>query len=86
MPVGCPLGVPYDFRGGSPKEICRASGLVINRPAIHNTRPVCRLGPDYRTAYRFMVRKWRHRLPSPTVILPLTGNPAPLALRRCRIR
>ena len=62
------------------------TAYVIDLPAIHNTRPICRLGSDYGACYRFMVRKWHHWLPWPTVILPLTRNPAPLALRRLRVR
>ncbi len=36
---------------------------VIYAPVVHNSRPVTYLGPDYFNAYRYVARKWRHRLP-----------------------
>jgi hypothetical protein len=66
-------------------EASGETAYVIDLPAIHNAKPVRRLGPDYIAAYRFMVRKWRHRLPWPTVILPLTESPTLLAVRRLSI-
>jgi hypothetical protein len=59
--------------------------FIIDAPVIHNTRPIARLGRDYVAAYRYMVRKWRRYLPSPTVILPLAASPWPLRWRRSRV-
>jgi hypothetical protein len=62
----------------------RAYGLDM--PLIHNAKAQLRLGPDYVRAYRYMVRKWRNRLPVPTTCGPLTAKPLALAIRRLRIR
>jgi hypothetical protein len=62
----------------------RAYGLDM--PLIHNAKPQLRLGPDYGRAYRYMVRKWRDRLPVPTTCGPLTANPFSLFIRRTQIR
>ncbi len=62
----------------------RAYGLDM--PLIHNAKAQLRLGPDYVRAYRYMVRKWRTRLPVPTTCGPLTARPLALAIRRLRIR
>jgi hypothetical protein len=62
------------------------SAYVVDVPAIHNSEPGRRLGPDYVEAYKFMVNKWRGQLPWPTVIHPLTNNQLRLAFRRLRIR
>ena len=64
----------------------RKRAYVIDLPVIHNTKPILRLDPSYVAAYRFMVRKWKAVLPSPTVILPLTRNPLPLIVRALRLR
>jgi hypothetical protein len=62
------------------------SAYVVDAPAIHNTRALGRIGPDFVEAYDFMVNKWRARLPWPTLIHPLMNNRLPLALRRLRVR
>jgi hypothetical protein len=58
----------------------------LDMPLIHNAKPGLRLGPDYAKAYRYMVRKWRDRLPVPTTCVPLTANPIILAFDRLRVR
>jgi len=62
------------------------SAYVVDAPAIHNSKPGRRLGPDYVEAYNFMVKKWRRQLPWPTLIHPLMNNRLRLAFRRLRIR
>jgi hypothetical protein len=62
------------------------SAYVVDVPAVHNSEPGRRLGPDYMEAYEFMVNKWRGQLPWPTVIHPLMNNRLRLAFRRLRIR
>ncbi len=64
------------------------TAYVIDVPAIHNARPIPmrRLGRDYVEAYRYTARKWRARLPWPTVIFRLTANPLPLLIHRLRNR
>lgn len=59
---------------------------AMDLPVIHNSKPIVRLDRTYIAAYRFMIRKWRARLPLPTVIVRLTRNPFPLLLRRMRVR
>jgi Glycosyltransferase like family len=59
---------------------------VVDAPAIHNSKPARRVGKDYLEAYAFMVDKWRHKLPWPTLIHPLMINRLPLAIRRLRVR
>jgi hypothetical protein len=59
---------------------------AIDLPVVHNSKPVVRLDRSYVHAYHFMVAKWSALLPWPTVILQLTRNPAPLLLRRIRLR
>jgi hypothetical protein len=58
----------------------------LDMPLIHNAKAQVRLGRDYVRAYRYMVRKWRNRLPVPTSCGMLTSNPFVLPLRRLRIR
>jgi hypothetical protein len=62
----------------------RAYGLDM--PLIHNAKAQLRLGSDYARAYRYMVRKWRNRLPVPTTCGTLTAIPLTLWFRRVRIR
>ncbi|MGB6175116.1 MAG: hypothetical protein WBF43_01975 [Methylocella sp.] len=62
------------------------SAYVVDVPAIHNSEPGRRLGPDYVEAYEFMVNKWRRQLPWPTLIHPLMNNRLRLAVRRLRMR
>jgi len=63
-----------------------AKSYVVDLPVIHNAKAVVRLDRHYRSAYKFMVRKWEALLPWPTVILPLTRNPMALWLRGLRLR
>jgi hypothetical protein len=62
----------------------RSYGLDL--PLIHNAKAQLRVGDDYVRAYKYMVRKWRARLPVPTTCGMLTANPLALPLRRLRIR
>lgn len=58
----------------------------LDMPLIHNAKAQLRIGNDYVRAYKYMVRKWRTRLPVPTTCGTLTANPLALPLRRLRIR
>jgi hypothetical protein len=58
----------------------------LDMPLIHNAKPQLRLGADYGRAFRYMVRKWRDRLPVPTTCVPLTATPLALTIARLRIR
>ena len=58
----------------------------LDMPLIHNAKAQLRLGADYALAFRYMVRKWRDRLPVPTTCGPLTATPLTLATRRLRMR
>jgi hypothetical protein len=61
---------------------------IMNLPVIHNSRPIHLLREDYFRARRYMRRKWRGRLPWPTLILPLTKTDLPVwrykVMRRTR--
>ena len=58
----------------------------FDMPLIHNAKAQLRLGADYGRAFRYMVRKWRDRLPVPTTCGPVTATPFALTIRRLRIR
>jgi hypothetical protein len=58
----------------------------LDMPLIHNAKAQLRLGPDYGRAFRYMVRKWRDRLPVPTTCIPLTATPLTLTIARMRLR
>ena len=58
----------------------------LDMPLIHNAKAQLSLGPDYVRSYRYMVRKWRDRLPVATTCGPLTRNPFSLPFRRLRTR
>jgi hypothetical protein len=58
----------------------------LDMPLIHNAKAQLYLGRDYIRSYRYMVRKWRDRLPVPTTCSTLTRNPFVLPMRRLRIR
>jgi hypothetical protein len=49
---------------------------VVHAPVVHNSNPTY-LWRDYWKAYRHVARRWRHRLPIRTCILPITTNPWP---------
>lgn len=58
----------------------------LDMPLIHNAKAQLRLGPDYGRAFRYMVRKWRDRLPVLTTCVPLTAAPLTLTNVRMRLR
>ena len=58
----------------------------LDLPLIHNAKAQLRIGNDYVRAYRYMVQKWRVRLPVPTTCGMLTANPLALPFRRLRTR
>jgi hypothetical protein len=62
----------------------RSYGLDI--PLIHNAKAQLNIGSDYVTSYKYMVRKWRNRLPVPTPCGPITSNTLTPLLRRLRVR
>ncbi|MFP4216366.1 MAG: glycosyltransferase family 2 protein [Phycisphaerae bacterium] len=67
----------------------REQGLgayVIDAPVIHNSLPVQELDAGYEAAYRYMQRKWRHRLPLQTLVVPVTRTRLPLYLQRLKVR
>ena len=59
---------------------------AIDAPVIHHDKPVIELGGTYRSAHRYMRRKWRRALPIPTLIAPLSRSPLPLMYRDARVR
>ena len=58
----------------------------LDMPLIHNAKPQLRLGPDYGRAFRYMLKKWRDRLPVRTTCVPLTTTPLTLTIARLRVR
>jgi len=62
------------------------SSYGLDMPLIHNAKAQLRLGRDYERAFRYMIRKWRDRLPVPTTCIPLTTAPFTLAIARTRLR
>jgi hypothetical protein len=50
----------------------RLGAYVIHTPVIHNDRPVHSVRADYLPSYRYVKRKWKHQMPFPTVIAPVT--------------
>ncbi|MET3528129.1 glycosyltransferase [Phenylobacterium koreense] len=65
----------------------RARGIpsfVIDAPVVHNSKPVKTLKGAYAQAYRYMQRKWRKRLPVPTLICDI--EPHPIALWRAQLQ
>jgi hypothetical protein len=61
------------------------TAYLVHAPVIHNTKPILQLGRDYVAAYQFMCRKWRKRLPYPTVIVELSRNKVPLLMQIARV-
>ncbi|MDR3437643.1 MAG: GNAT family N-acetyltransferase [Telmatospirillum sp.] len=59
---------------------------ALDIPLIHNAKAQLHVGPDYVEAYRYMVRKWGKRLPTPTTCGVLTTNPFVLPYRRMKVR
>jgi hypothetical protein len=62
----------------------RSYGLDL--PILHNAKPQLRQSADFRRSYKYMVRKWRDRLPLKTPYCTLTSNPFWLPLKRLRLR
>lgn len=62
------------------------TAYALDMPLIHNAKAQLRLGPDYVGSYRYMVRKWRSRLPVETTCGTLSVNPFVLPLRRMKVR
>jgi len=65
---------------------------AIDAPIIHNSRPVAFLDQGYWEAYRYLQRKWKHRLPIPTCVVPVGRTTWPVhrfnfrQLRRGKVR
>jgi hypothetical protein len=62
----------------------RCYGLDV--PLIHNAKAQLYVGHDYARAYRYMIKKWRNRLPVPTTCGPLSSTPLTISLRHLRMR
>lgn len=62
------------------------SAWAIEMPVVHNSQPVASLDGGYTLAYRYMRKKWAHKLPIPTTVVSLTRNPFPLARVKWRRR
>lgn len=65
-------------------QTARAAGrsaYVVCAPVVHNSRPVIYLSKDYLSAYEFMRRKWKGRLPIQNCIAPIVDS-IPRKLRR----
>jgi hypothetical protein len=58
----------------------------LDMPLIHNAKAQLRVGPDYVKSYKYMVQKWRNRLPVPTTCGTITSNPIKPLFRRLRVR
>jgi hypothetical protein len=70
-------------------QIAASSGRstwVIDAPAIHHSRPVLNLGGSYSSAWSYMRRKWRDRLPLSNLVCPLTRSPFTLWKTDIRLR
>jgi hypothetical protein len=59
---------------------------ALDLPLIHNAKAQLQLGADYVAAYKYMVRKWRARMPVATTCGLVTANPLVLAHRRLKMR
>jgi hypothetical protein len=66
------------------KQGMRSYGVDL--PVIHNAKPQLRIDDTYVRSYKYMVHKWRMRLPVRTTCGTLTLNPIALPLRRLRVR
>lgn len=58
----------------------------LDLPVLHNTKPVLRTPDGYVQCYKYMVRKWRARLPVSNLVVKLTSNPLHLLKRRAQFR
>lgn len=61
------------------------TAYVFDGPVIHNSLPVKALDKNYEAAYRYMQRKWWHRLPIQTLIVPITESLWPIRRQRWRV-
>jgi hypothetical protein len=58
---------------------------VIDAPVVHNTKTVGSLRGAYLQAFRYEAKKWRDRLPIPTVVLTVTTSCLRLYIRELRV-
>jgi len=58
---------------------------VIDAPVVHNTKKPGSLRGSYFKAFRYMARKWRKRLPIPTVVVSLTRWGARMYIRELKV-
>jgi hypothetical protein len=71
----------YHLYGTDIVQTALAAGrtaYAFDGPVIHNSRTIRRLDGSYRSAYRYMQRKWRGRLPIPTSCMRITRCGVPL--------
>jgi hypothetical protein len=54
------------------------SAWVADLPVIHHSRKYHALGKSYRTAWFYMRRKWRHRLPLANLVCTVSWSPLSL--------
>ncbi|MBY0338975.1 MAG: glycosyltransferase family 2 protein [Acetobacteraceae bacterium] len=59
---------------------------VLDRPVIHNSKPIGRLPESFFDAYRYVRDKWRDRLPRHGIVVDLRPGPWMLWFRALRIR
>ena len=62
------------------------TGYVLDVPAVHNCKPMETLEGGYTAAYKYVQKKWRDRLPVPTLVATLTADPWMLMKRRVQMR
>jgi hypothetical protein len=58
---------------------------VANLPVVHNSRPWFKLGRGYASAYNYMRRKWRRRLPLYTTVTTISLSGLPLWRQRAKL-
>jgi glycosyltransferase involved in cell wall biosynthesis len=58
---------------------------VIDAPVVHNTVQQLSLRGAYQKAYQYMAKKWRHKLPIHTVLIPLTRWGIEFQIRELKI-
>jgi hypothetical protein len=58
---------------------------VIDAPVVHNTKKPGSLRGAYLKAFRYMARKWRRKLPIPTVVVPLTRWGSAMYIRELKV-
>jgi len=52
--------------------------FIVDAPAVHNSTPTRKLTGAYAKAYRYMQRKWRHRLPIRNINSDIVWHPVTL--------